>query len=59
VEEHDKMDNPVRIEQKLDQLNEVFEQYPNIIAVIVFGSYNTPYYNQNSDIDFGIIYSVK
>ncbi|MFO7153553.1 MAG: nucleotidyltransferase domain-containing protein [Caldicoprobacter oshimai] len=53
------MDNPVRIEQKLDQLNEVFEQYPNIIAVIVFGSYNTPYYNQNSDIDFGIIYSVK
>ncbi|MCM8900036.1 hypothetical protein KVG29_02220 [Caldicoprobacter algeriensis] len=46
----------LRIEQKLDQLNKVFEKYPSIIAVVVFESYNTPYYNQNSNIDFGIIY---
>jgi len=48
-----------RIEEKLDKLCETFKNYNKIIGVLIFGSYNTSYYNERSDIDFGIIYNDK
>lgn len=37
-------------------LRELFSRNPRIIAVILFGSYNTPYYTDRSDLDFGVVY---
>jgi len=36
------MVNVLRIEDKLDQLNNFFASNDNIIGVLIFGSYNTP-----------------
>lgn len=44
------------IEGLADILNMTFKDYDHIVCVILFGSYNTEYYNQNSDLDFAVVY---
>lgn len=46
----------LRIEDKFQQLSAYFSAEPIILGVLIFGSYYTDYYNERSDIDFGIIY---
>lgn len=44
------------VEKLTDKLGMVFKDYDKILCVILFGSYNTEYYNRNSDLDFAIVY---
>ncbi len=44
---------------KLNKLGEYFKKNKNIIGIIIFGSYGSIYYSDNSDIDFGVVYKIK
>lgn len=44
------------IEKQLPALKDLFNRHPEIIAVILFGSYKTPFYNERSDLDFGLFF---
>ena len=46
----------LRIEEKMHQLTAYDSSEPIILGVLIFGSYGTEYYNERSDIDFGIIF---
>lgn len=45
------------IDEKLIALNELFNKYPQIQAVFLFGSYGTEYQTLLSDIDFAVFFS--
>lgn len=45
--------------KECEQLQQFFSRNKNIVGVYIFGSYNTEYYNDNSDIDFGIVFDEK
>ncbi len=40
----------------MHQLTAYVSSEPIILGVLIFGSYGTEYYNERSDIDFGIIF---
>ncbi|NLY37918.1 MAG: nucleotidyltransferase domain-containing protein [Firmicutes bacterium] len=46
--------------QKRKRLNDLFKNYhPDILLVILFGSYQTKYQRPDSDIDFAILFQEK
>lgn len=51
------MRNLSSISKELEKLKSYLSDNPNIIAFYLFGSYGTEYQNQNSDIDFAVLYN--
>ncbi len=45
------------IGEKLIALNELFDKYPHVQTVLLFGSYGTEYQTPLSDIDFAVFFS--
>ena len=45
------------IGEKLIALNELFDKYPQVQTVFLFGSYGTEYQTPLSDIDFAVFFS--
>lgn len=45
------------ISKELEKLKSYLSDNPSIIAFYLFGSYGTEYQNQNSDIDFAVLYN--
>lgn len=44
------------LSKKIPELRNLFQRYPEIIAAVLFGSYKTPFFNERSDLDFGLIF---
>ena len=47
----------INIQARLTELPTIFAHYPQITGVILFGSYDTPFFTAESDLDFGVVYS--
>ncbi|WP_026486308.1 type VII toxin-antitoxin system MntA family adenylyltransferase antitoxin [Caldanaerobius polysaccharolyticus] len=50
------MRNLSLIQNEISAINSCLQKNPNIIALYIFGSYGTAYYNKFSDIDFAVLY---
>ena len=50
------MRNLKNVEKEIDELILYLSKNSNVIAFFIFGSFGTQYQNQNSDIDFAILY---
>ena len=50
------MRNLKNVEKEIDELKLYLSKNSNVIAFFIFGSFGTQYQNQNSDIDFAILY---
>ncbi len=46
----------IDLTKQIQELRSLFQRHPEIIAAILFGSYNTPFFNERSDLDFGLIF---
>ena len=50
------MRNLKNVEKEINELILYLSKNSNVIAFFIFGSFGTQYQNQNSDIDFAILY---
>ncbi|HYH01956.1 MAG TPA: nucleotidyltransferase domain-containing protein [Bacillota bacterium] len=50
------MEKPA-IETMLPALTLIFKKYPEIVTVLLFGSYLTPFFTERSDLDFGVVFN--
>lgn len=50
------MRNLSLIQNEISTINSYLQKNSNIIALYIFGSYGTAYYNKFSDIDFAVLY---
>ncbi|WKV10282.1 nucleotidyltransferase domain-containing protein [Thermoanaerobacterium sp. CMT5567-10] len=50
------MRNLTNIKKQIDLLVDYVKENHNILALYIFGSYGTEYQNENSDIDFAVLY---
>lgn len=48
--------NGINLEQQILELTNLFREYSQVVCVVLFGSYNTQFFNQNSDLDFGVVF---
>ena len=50
-------ENTIKKEKIITEIKNYFMNYDNIIAVYLFGSFNTERFNKNSDVDLALIFS--